>query len=140
MQETRNCLCNNRHVRSFQSVLQVLSKSCTLQRVAVPLEDVHVIANPLLGEDCEKGCDKTEDESHEKENVHADVGFQWFERREWERRSGRDGNLWSDGEDLSGDLIKLGDILLEVIHHLVLWVDLQVLFAVNYESGKDSGE
>ena len=65
----------------FQSVVQVLSKSCTLQRVAVSLEGVHVIANPLLNEECEEGCRKAEDEGHEPESVHADVAFQWFERR-----------------------------------------------------------
>ena len=139
MQESRNCLCNNRHVPSFQVVVQVLSKSCTLQRVAVPLEDVHVFTDPLLDEDCEEGRGKTEDESHEPENVHADVGFRWFERRGW-GRSGRDGDLWSNGEDLPRDLIEEGDILLEVIHHLVLGVDCQVLFAVDYECGKDSGK
>ena len=100
---------------------------------------MHVIANPLLGEDCEEGRDKTEDESHEPENVHPDVGFRWFERRECQR-SGIDGDLWSNGDDLPGDLIKEGDILLEVIHHLVLRVDFQVLFAVNYECGKDNGK
>ena len=100
---------------------------------------MHVIANPLLSEDCEEGRSKTEDESHEPENVHADVGFRRFERRKW-GRSGRNGDLWSDGEDLPGDLIKEGDILLEVIHHLVLGVDFQVLFAVDYECGKDSGK
>ena len=140
VQETRNCLCDNKHTPSFQSVVQVLSNSCTLQRVTVPLEDVHIIADPLLNEDCEEGRGKTEDESHEPENIHADVGFRWFERRELGRRSGRDGDLWSDGEDLPRDLVKEGDILLEVIHHLVLGVNFQVLFAINYECGKDSGK
>ena len=101
---------------------------------------MHVITNPLLHENCEEGCGKTEDESHEPENVHADVGFYWFERREWGWRSGRYGDLWSDGEDLLRDLIKEGDILFEVIHHLVLRVDFEVRFAVNYECGKDSGK
>ena len=115
-------------------------RSRNLQRFAVPLDGVHIIANPLLNQGCEEGCGKTEYESYKPENVHTDVGFQWFERREWERRSGRDGNLRSDGEDLLGDLIKEGDILLKVIHHLVLGVDFQVLFAVDYECGKDSGK
>ena len=140
MQETRNQPRNKMHFPLFQSVVQVLTNSCTLQRVVVSLEDVHVITNPLLNEECEEGRGKAEDESHEPENVHADVGFRWLERREWGRRSGRDGDLWSDGEDLLGDLIKKGDILLEIIHHLVLRVNVEVLLAVNYECGEDSGK
>ena len=116
--------------------MQVFSNSRTLQRIAVSLEDVHVIADPLLHEDGEEGCGKTKDESHEPENVHADVGFRWFER-EWGRRSGSYGGLWSDGQYLLGDLVKEDDILLEVKHHLVLRVDFEVSFAVNYECGKD---
>ena len=94
---------------------------------------MHVIADPLLHEDGEEGCGKTKDESHEPENVHADVVSRWCERRKGGRRSGRYGDIWSDGEDLLRDLIKEGDILLEVIYHLVLGVDLEVSLAVNYE-------
>jgi len=33
------------------------------------LEDVHIIANPLLDEDRKEGSKKTEDEGHEPEQV-----------------------------------------------------------------------
>ena len=54
--------------------MQVLPESRTLQGVAVPLEDMHVIANPLLDEGCKECCEETEDEGHEPEDIHADVG------------------------------------------------------------------
>ena len=52
MQATRNCFCNIGYVSALQSIVQVLTKSCTLQRVVVSLADLHVIAHPLLHEDC----------------------------------------------------------------------------------------
>jgi len=105
VQETGDRLGDNGHVPSFASFVQVLSKSCTFQGVAVSLKDVHVITNPLLDEDCKECCQETEDEGHEPENVYADIGGRWLEIRERGWRSGRDGNLWSKGGDLLGNLI-----------------------------------
>ena len=140
VQETRNSLCHNGHVPAFRSVMQVLPKPGTLQRVAVPLEDMHVIANPLLDEGGKECCGETENKGHKPENVYADVGCQGLESRERGRWSGRDGNLWSDGGYLVGNLIKDSDVLLEVIDHLVCRADFQVLFAVDYERGEDGGK
>ena len=103
--------------------MQVLSKPGTFQRVAVPLEDVHVIANPLLDEGGKERRGETKYKSHEPENVYADVGCQGFESRERGWGCGRDGNLWDDGRNLVGNLIHDGDILLEVIDHLVCRAD-----------------
>jgi|SRR5712672_93139 len=58
---------------SFRSFLQILSKSGTLQRITIPLEDVHVIANPLLNETRKEHSRETEDEGHEPEYIYADV-------------------------------------------------------------------
>ena len=123
MEETRNSLCHNGHVPSFRSFLQVLSKPGTLQRVTVPLEDVHVITNPLLDKGGKECCGETEYEGHEPENVYANVGFQWVESGERGRRSGWDGNPWDDGGNLVGNLTHDGDILLEVIDDLVIGAD-----------------
>ena len=118
--------------------MQILSKSRTLQRVTVPLEDVHIIANPLLDESREKCCRKTEDESHEPEGIHDDVGSQWIESGERGWGSRRDGELRSDKGNLAGNLIEHSDVLLEIIHHLVGGADFQVLFAIDYECGENS--
>ena len=120
--------------------MQVLPKPGALQRVAVPLEDVHVIANPSLDEGGKECRGETEYKGHEPENVNADLGCQWFESMERGPRSGRDGNLWSDGGNLVGNLIQDGDILMKVIDHLVCGADFQVLFAVEYERSKGGGE
>ena len=82
------------HVPSFASFIKVLSKSRTLQRIAVPLEDMHIIANPLLNEDRQECCQEAEGEGHEPENINTDVGCWWTKCRG--RRSRRDGNLWGD--------------------------------------------
>jgi len=37
-----------------------------------------------------------------------------------------------------GNLIEDGDVLLELIHHLVCWADFQALFAVDYKRGEGS--
>ena len=103
--------------------MQVLSKPSTLQRVAVPLEDMHIITNPLLDESGKECCGQTEYEGHEPENVYADVGCQWVESRESGRRCRRDGNLWNDGGNLAGYLIHDGDILLKVVDHLIIGAD-----------------
>jgi hypothetical protein len=113
--------------------VQVLPESGTLQGIAVLLKDVHVIANPLLDEDCKECCRKTEDKSHEPEDIYTYVGRRWAEGRERRWRSGRERNLRGDGGDLLGDLGKDSGILLKVIDHLVCRVDFQVLFIVDYE-------
>ena len=120
--------------------MQVLSKARTLQRIAISLEDMHVIANPLLDEDCKECCRKAENEGHEPEGIHPDVGCQRFECRERSRGGRRDGDLRRDGGDLMRNLIEDDNILSEVIHHLVCRTDFQVLFAVNYECGECSGK
>ena len=74
MKKSRDSLGHHQHVPSFASVVQVLSKSSALQRIAVPLEDMHIIANPLLNEDGKECSKKTEDEGHKPENVYTDVG------------------------------------------------------------------
>jgi len=56
-----------------QAIMQVLSKPSTLEGIAVPLEDMHVIPNPLLDKYREECGEKAEDEGHEPENIHADV-------------------------------------------------------------------
>ena len=61
------------------------------------MEDMHIIANPLLNEDRNECSKETEDEGHEPENIHTDVRCRWIERRERRWWSGRDGNLWGDG-------------------------------------------
>src|SRR6267142_1271060 len=121
-------------------VLMFKTKSHTLQRVAVLLEDVHVIANPLLDESREKCRKKTEDEGHEPEDIHANVGCRWFEIGEWGGRSRRDRELRSNGRDLAGNLIEEGIVLLEIILHFVFGSGFQVLFAVDYECGDDRRE
>ena len=63
MQESRYRLCCNRHVPSIRSFIYVLSDPGTLQRVAVSLEDVHVIADPLLDKYREERCGKAESEA-----------------------------------------------------------------------------
>ena len=97
MQESRYRFCCNRHVPSIRSFIYVLSDPGTLQRVAVSLEDVHVIADPLLDKYREERCGKAEGESHKPKSIYADIGCRWFERRERRRRSRGDGNLRSDG-------------------------------------------
>jgi len=59
VEKSRDSLGYHRHVLSFASFIQVLSKSSTLQRIAIPVEDMHIIANPLLNEDREECGNKT---------------------------------------------------------------------------------
>ena len=101
--------------------------------VAVSLENVHIIPNPLLDKYREKCRSKAEREGHEPKRIYTDIRCRWgegWERRGWGRR---DGNLWGDGSDLLGDLRKDHRMLLEVVHHLVRGIDLQVLFAIKHE-------
>jgi hypothetical protein len=97
VEKSRNSLGDHWHVPSFASFIQVLSKSRTLQRIAIPLEDMHIIANPLLNEDRKECSKKTEDKGHEPENIYTDVRCRWIEHRERRWWGGRDGNLWGDG-------------------------------------------
>ncbi len=140
MEEAGYSLRNHRHVPSFASFVYVLSESGTLQGVAVLLEDMHVIANPLLDKDCKECRRKTEDKGHEPEDIYTYVGRRWVESRERGWRSGRERKLWGDEGDLLGDLRKESDIVLKVIDHLICWVDFQVLFTVDYEWGEGSGK
>lgn len=79
MEKSRDSLGHPRHVPSFASFVQVLPKSRTLQRIAVPLEDMHIVANPMLNdsEDCQECFQKAEREGHEPENINTDVRCQW---------------------------------------------------------------
>ena len=118
--------------------MQVLSQSGTLQRVAISQEDVHIIANPLLDEDREECCTKTEHEGHEPKSVYTNVVGGWFESGECRGRNGRDRSLWGDGGNLLGNLCEDDDVLLEVVNSLVCGVDFQVLFTINDECGESS--
>jgi hypothetical protein len=60
------------------------------------LEDMHIIANPLLNKDRKECSKKTEDEGHEPENIYTDIRCGWIEHRERGWWSGRDGKLWGD--------------------------------------------
>jgi hypothetical protein len=73
MKKTRNSFCYNEHVPFFTAVMQVLSKPCTLQGIAVTKEDTHVTPNPLLDKHREECRGKAEDEGHEPESIQADV-------------------------------------------------------------------
>jgi len=50
-----------------------LSKPRTLERIAVSLEDMHIIANPLLNKDRHECRGKAENERHEPESIHTDI-------------------------------------------------------------------
>jgi len=100
-----------------------LSDPSTLQRVAVSLEYVHIITDPLLDEYREECGGKAEAEGHEPKHIYTDVGHGWAKRRIRGRRCRRDRNLWSDGREFLGDLRKDGGMLFEVIHHFVCGVD-----------------
>lgn len=52
--------------------MQVLSKPRALQGVAVSLEDMHIVPDPLLNEYGKECRGKTEDQSNEPESIHAD--------------------------------------------------------------------
>ena len=85
MKETRHCLCDDGHVPSLAAFVQVLPNPSTLQRVAISLEDMHVISNPLLDKGCEECCGKAEDEGHEPKGIHTDIGCRWVESGESRR-------------------------------------------------------
>ena len=80
--------------------MQILPNPGTLQRVAVSLEYVHVVANPLLYESREECGGEAENEGHEPKCIHADIRCGWVESRERRRGSGRDCDLWYYGGDL----------------------------------------
>jgi hypothetical protein len=77
--------------------MQILSKSCALQRVTVSLEDMHIAPNPLLNKYRKECRGKTEDQRNKPESVHSDGRREWFERRVrgWGIR--RDDDLWRKG-------------------------------------------
>ena len=138
MEKTRHSFRHHGHVPPFTAFIQVLPKPGTLQGVAVSLEDVHVVPNPLLDKYCEESCCEAEDEGHEPENVNAHDRWSWTEggeSRGWRQRGGK---LWGDGGDLLRDLIEHSDVLPEVKHHLICRVHIQVLLAVDYERGERS--
>ena len=97
MKKSRDGLRHHRHVPSIASFIQILSESSTLLRIAIPLKDMHVIANPLLNEDRKERGKKAEDEGHEPESIYSDVRWRWIERRERRWWHGRYGNLRGDG-------------------------------------------
>jgi hypothetical protein len=140
MEESRYPLCYYRHVPSIRSFIYVLSNPGTLQRVTVSLEDVHIIADPLLDKYREECSGEAEGEGHKPKGVYADIGCRWIERREGWRWSRWDGNLWGNGRDLLGNLRKDGGMLLEVIHHFVCGADCQVLSAINHKRREGSGK
>ena len=94
MKKTRYSLCNNRHVPSLATFVQILTDPCALQGVTVSLEDMHVIPNPLLDKSSKECRGKAENKGHEPKRIHADIRCRWVESRERGRRSGRDGDLW----------------------------------------------
>jgi len=120
--------------------VQILPETGSLQRVVVPLVDLHVVTNPLLNKQREECCHQTQDESHEPKRVFENVGGQWYESRVRRWRGGGDRDLGSDGGDLLGNLGEKDRMLLEVIDRLICRVDLQALLAVEYESGEGAGE
>jgi hypothetical protein len=138
MEKTRYSFSNPRHVSSFRSLMQILPQSSTLQGITVLLEDMHIIVDPLLNEDRNKCCRKTEDEGHEPENIDAYVRGQWVEFWESWWWSGRDGDLWGNGGKLLGNLREDGRMLLKVVHHFILGFDLQVCFAINHKCREGS--
>ena len=97
MKKSRDSLGHHPHVPAIASFIQVLSKSSTLQRVTILLEDMHIIMNSLLNEDCKKCGKEAKGEGHEPESVYTDVRCQWIEHRERRWWSGRDGDLWGNG-------------------------------------------
>jgi hypothetical protein len=124
MQKSRDNLGHPRHVPSFPSFIQVLPKSGILQRIAVPLEDVHILADPLLNEDCQECCQKAKGEGHEPENIYTDVRCRRIGHRERRRWSRRNRNLWGNRGYLYGDLREDGRVLSEVIDSFVCMVRL----------------
>ena len=74
MEETRYCLCDNRHVPSFRSLVHVLPKPGAFHSITVPLEDMQVITHPFLDEGVEEHRGEIEDEGHEPEDIDADIG------------------------------------------------------------------
>ena len=111
--------------------MQVLSKPRALQRVAVSLENTHIAPNPLLNEYGEECRGKTEDQGNKPERVHPDGRRQRVESRVGRWRIRRDGDLWGDGSQLTGDLVEHRDVLLQVIHRLVCRTRLQILLSVD---------
>jgi hypothetical protein len=51
-----------------------LSESRSLQRVIVPLEDLHVGSNPLSNNNCKERCQETAYETGEPVRAHSNVG------------------------------------------------------------------
>jgi hypothetical protein len=80
--------------------MQILPNLSTLQRVAILLEYMHVVTDPLLYKSHEECGGKAENEGHEPKHIHTDIRCRWIES--WERRwwSRRDYNLWDYGGDL----------------------------------------
>ena len=73
MDERRDSVDHHRHVPLFRTFIEELSHPCTLEGMVVPLENVHVVADPLLDDRCGEGGSQTEDQAHEPVNVHSDV-------------------------------------------------------------------
>jgi len=57
---------------------------------------MHILANPLLNEDCQECGQKAKSEGHEPEKVYTDVRWQWTEWRERGWWSGRNDDLWGN--------------------------------------------
>jgi hypothetical protein len=106
-----------------------MSHPRTLLKVAVSLEYVHVIPDPLLDKYCKECCGKTGCEGHEPKLIYTDIA----KRREGRRWCRGNGNLRGNGSDLLRDSRKNSGVLSEVIDHLICGANLQVLFAINHE-------
>lgn len=106
----------------------------------MPIVDPHVVTSPLLDKKREECCTETEDEGREPYSVYADDGGRWYVRGERIWRGEGDRDLGIDGGDLLGNLSKKDRMLSEVIVCFVCRVGLQVLLAVEYESGEGGGE
>ena len=111
--------------------MQILAQLSTLQRITVPLGDMNIIVNPFLNENRQDRCQKTEDVMMDHgplaESIYTDTRRQWIEGRGrgWRRKNRTCGALKNLRED--------GQVLSEVIHHLIHGADLQVLFAIDNE-------
>jgi hypothetical protein len=99
---------------------------------------MHIIPDPLLNKYRKECCGKVECEGHEPKRIYTDTGCRWAERREWGRWSRGNGNLWSYGSKLVGNLREKGGMLFKVINHLICGANLQVLFAINHKRSEGS--
>lgn len=73
MNEPGHDFCYRSHAPAVNTVVEVLSNPCNLQRVAVPAEEEHVLPGPPLNEGGKKCGRKTAHKTHEPVGIHPDV-------------------------------------------------------------------